>query len=438
VHLATAICHKAAGFITGEKAILRARTDLQAKYSLDVVGAEEFAETVEPSDSSEPQQIQAVREGQTLVGKLVEHNDHSLVQTFLDRLRCPQQLAHDAMQGDSGRRHRKMMVTCDGSVVGFASWDVPSAVRPYLQLFLCIDEDHSAVTLAADFLLDSASRESLHEHPIQLSLRLLPGHVTTRRLAISHGFRPAANESSSTTLQKIALGQSVTAKNWAQVSQQLKAGMELELPDSIPAFQSLRQTIAIKVPTGQLAELPLQELETLLSPTLLLLPGRSGAIVPVRRVYASDLLHAGKQLQLLAGPQAVLLRERVYFSHPRTARVLVEGAPIIFYESARKGGSASAIAVARIARVEIVSKDGANNELFSRGVIDKKILKHLCLADTAVATTIDNIMTFTVPVGLERLRSVGAIDGANLVTARTLQASQLIKIVEEGMLCEAD
>jgi len=434
VHLATAIHHEASGFVTGEKAILRARGALQSKYSLDVVGANEFADTVEPSDSTETVGVQALSGGQILQGCLAQENDRPLIEAFLGRMKCPQQVGQDAVRNDPGRPHRRMLVTLGGEIVAFGSWQVPSAVRPHVQAFVCVDEDHAAVTLAADFLLDSVSRESFSDYPTQLSLRLLTGHVTTRRIAIAHGFRASANESSnSSNLQKIALGRGVTAKTWAWVGQQLKKGMGLELPDSIPSYHSIGQTIPIKGPTGQVVNVPLEELETLLSPAILFLPGRSGAIVPIRRVYAADLIGGAKQLSLLASPEAVLLRERVYFSHPRTAGVLTKGIPIFFYESARKGGSASVMAAARVVRTELVSKDGANQELLRRGVLDKKILKNICLADTVVATTIDNIMIFRSPVGLERLRALGAIDGANLVTARPLRAEQVIKIVDEGM-----
>lgn len=156
--------------------------------------------------------------------------------------------------------------------------------------------------------------------------------------------------------------------------------------------------------------------------------------MPIRRVYAAELIGGAKQLSLLVSPEAVLLRERVYFSHPRTAGVLIRGIPVLFYESARKGGSASVIAAARVVRTEVASKDGANQELLRRGVLDRKILKKICLSETVVATTIDNIMLFRNPVRLERLRIIGAIDGANLVTARPLRAEQMIQIVEEGLL----
>jgi hypothetical protein len=434
IHLATAIHHKASGFITGEKAILRGRTVLQSKYSLDVIGAIEFADTVEPSESSGTVEVQALSAGEVLQGRPAHDNDIAAVEAFLGRTKCPYQLGQDAIRNDPGRPHRRVLVTLSDEVVAFGSWEIPSAVRPLVQAFVCVDEDHAAVTLAADFLLDSISRESFSDYPTQLSLRLLPGHVTTKRIAIAHGFRPSADGSSnSTDLQKIALRRCVTSKNWASVCQQLKKGMGLELPDLIPTYHSLQQTILIKGPTGHTVKVPLLEIESLLSPALFCLPGRSGAIVPIRRVYAADLIGRAKQLSLLASPEAILLRERVYFSHPRTARVLTKGIPILFYESGRKGGSASVMAAARVVRVELVSKDGANQELLRRGVLDKKILKNICLADTVVATTIDNIMILSNPVVLERLRALGAIDGANLVTARQLRAEQVIQIIDEGM-----
>ncbi len=434
LHLATAIHHKASGFVTGEKAILRARAVLQSKYSMDVVGANEFADTVEPSESASTPEVQALSSGQILQGRLAQDSDLLVAKVFLGRMKCPEQLGQDVVRTDPGHSHRRCVVTCNGEIVAFGFWGVPSGIRPQVQAFICVDEDHSAVALAADFLLDSLSRESLPDYPTQLSLRLLPGHVTTRRIATAHGFRPPADESpNSTNLQKIALGRGVTAKNWACVCQQLKKGMGIGLPDSIPSFRSLEQLVLIDGPIGNSVGVPLGELETLFSPALFFLPGRSGAIVPVRRIYAADLVGGGKQLSLLAAPEAVLLRERVYFSNPRTAGVFTRGIPILFYESAHKGGSASVTAAARVVRAELVSKDGANQELLRRGVLDRKTLKNICLSETVVATTIDNILLFRNPVRLERLRSLGAIDGANLVTARLLRADVLIQIAEEGM-----
>jgi ribosomal protein S18 acetylase RimI-like enzyme/predicted nucleic acid-binding protein len=439
VHLATAIHHKASGFITSEKIILKGRAVLQTSYGLDVLGAGEFADTVEPPDSNQPLDISVSSTGGDLQGRPTQQHETGLIAGFLTQMRCPQQLAGDAIRTDPGRPNRKLVVTSGGAVVAFASWDIPSSIHYYVRAFLCANEDHWAAGMAVEFLLDSISREAQAGAPIQIGLRILPGHVTTRRVATAHGFRPSADEHlQSTDLQKIALGIVVTANNWSSICGRLKSGMNIGLPAAAPVYQSPTQTVRIESPAGQTLGLPLNEVETLLSPTIFVLPGRPGAIVPIRRVHAADLVGGSKQLALLAAPEAVLLRERVYFSHPRTAGVLTSGTALLFYESARKGGRASVIAAARIVRTELMSKDRANHELLRRGVLDKKILKNICLADSVIATTIDNIMLFERPVGLERLRCLGAIDGANLVTARPLKPDQMIQIIEEGMLNDAN
>jgi GNAT superfamily N-acetyltransferase len=439
VHLATAIHHKASGFITNEKLILQGRSVLQTSYGLDVLGAVEFADTVEPPDPDQPLDISVSSTGGDLQGRPVQQHETNLIQAFLAQMRCPQQLVGDAVRIDPGRPNRKLVVASGATVVAFASWDIPSVVLSNVRGFLCANEDHWAAAMAVEFLLDSMSRAAQPGSPIQIGLRILPGHVTTRRIATAHGFRPSADQHvQSTQLQKIAVGTVLTASNWSSVRGRLKSGMNVGLPESAPVYQGPRQTVTIESPAGQTLALPLDEVETLLSPTIFLLPNRPGAIVPIRTVHAADLVGGSKQLRLLAGPEAVLLRERVYFSNPRTAGVLTNGTALIFYESARKGGSASAIAVARVVRVELMSKDGANHELLRRGVLDRKILRNICLADSVIATTIDNIMLFESPVRLERLRSIGAIDGANLVTARALRPDQMTQIVEEGMLRDAN
>jgi len=435
VHLATAVHCGASGFVTSEKAILRARPALLSKYSLDVIGVGELADAVDFMDSGEPHEVRAISSGRALEGRPMRDDEAPQVRTFLGRMRCPVPLIEDAISVDLARSRRRMVVACEGSLVGFGSWDLPSSVRPQIQAFLCVDEDHGALALAGDFLLESMSRESVPDCPLLLSLRLLPGHVTTRRIATSHGFRPSANEPSNTTnLQKIAIGKAVTAESWSAVREELRRRTGLGLPSTVPRFESNDQLIRIVSPGGQSIAVTVEELETLLSPAIFFLPGRDGAIVPIRRVYAADLLGGAKQLSLLMAPEAVLLRERIYFSNPRTAGVLKNGTPILFYESAHKGGSGSVIAAARVIRAEHVSKEGANRELLRRGVLDRKMLGDICLAKKVVAATIDNIMLLKNQVKFGRLRQLGAIDGANLITSRTLSANLLIQIVEEGML----
>ena len=433
IHLATAIHCRASGFVTGEKLILRAREALRDMYSLDIMGPNELADFFEPVGQAEGEQIRAVSQGRELLARPVRADDIVPVEEFLDRMRCPLDLAREVLEIGPGRGHHRDLVLCEGSIVGFGFRETASRARPHVNMFICADEDHPAVALTADFLLDSRGRPPAPEFPVRLTLRLLLGNVLTKRMAAARGFIPSPGGSLTVSrLHKVALGCVLTDRNWTTIRERLRRGTGLELSPSIPPFGSLQQAIQVREPSGQTSDVPLEDIEALFSPAIFLLPGRDAAIVPIRRLYADDLIGTARQLRLQSSPEAVMLSERVYFSSRRTASVLRKGTPILFYESAGSGGSGSVIAVARVSRTELVSKE-RSGALLRRGVLDRRELDRICSGKTVVASTIDNIMPFRHPVPLTRLRAVGAADGANFVTARPIRSQQLTQIVEEGM-----
>lgn len=154
--------------------------------------------------------------------------------------------------------------------------------------------------------------------------------------------------------------------------------------------------------------------------------------MPIRRTFAEDLFGASAQLPLLASPEARLLRERAYFSSPRTFSVLTEGKPILFYESSKERGRASVFAAARILRTQIASKSEILPSLERRGVVKTKTLERLTASDLVTATIFDNIMIFRKEVSFARLRDIGCVDGSNLVTARRISDKHLATILNEG------
>jgi GNAT superfamily N-acetyltransferase len=433
-HLAIAIHHKVAGFITGEKAILRARNQLLSKYFLDVVGVTEFAENVEPATDGEFLALQAASSGQAIQAMKVGAQEHAVAREFLGRMRVAAQQIDDVLAEGAPGGCRKVLVRCEGASIALACWDVPSSIRPQIEAFVCADEDHPAVEIAVDYLLESICRESIGKALTLVLLRLLPGFVLTRRIALGHGFRPAVGDArGGLNLRKVCVGQAVTATTWKTFSQLLRRVAGIGVSDTPPRFEGFRQPISVSSPSGGTVTVPLKELETLLSPVLLLLPGRSGSIVPIRRRFAAELLGGSPQLSLIAYPEAILLRERVYFSSPRTAAALSEGTPILFYESAKEGGRASIIAAARVVRSERVSKDAVGSRLSRRGVLDPRSLRRITAAPTLAATTFDSIILFQKPMPLCRLRQIGCASGANLVTSRRISPEHLMRVVEEGL-----
>jgi hypothetical protein len=243
-------------------------------------------------------------------------------------------------------------------------------------IFLCTDESSSNVSTAIDHSLDRISREVSLSAPSLMRLHVLPGHPITRKVAIAHGFRSdPGKEEHGTTFHNIAFGRVIDRQSWENDKKILKTLAGIELPSTIPNYESSNHPISVKLPSGQNASIPLQELETLLSPTIILLPGRPGAIAPIKRVFADELLGTAQQYSLITPPEAVLLKERIYYNTPRAATIMVPGTTILFYESSDGGGRKSVIAVGRVTDSRVLNIDKVDTETMRKGVLDSKALR---------------------------------------------------------------
>lgn len=431
VHLATAIVHNAAGFITSEKAILGARGFLQHTYGLDVVGVGEMAALTDTSSGEESVPVSVASENCALLARAAGSNDGQRVSHLLARLGVASQLINELSRTVVLDGARQILVIAGEQPIAFASWinDSPT----FIQAFACADEDHPRIESALDHILDRLSRASCKNNPVTIRLRLIAGHTKTRTVAISHGFRTSADQPANVpTLQKISVGRCLVPQDWETARTQLKKIAGLGLPESMPRFDCFESLIEVATPSGNLISITLRDFETLLSPAILLLPGRSGAVVPIRSRFAADLFGNSPQLGLLDSPEARLLRERVYFSDPRTSPLLTRGKPILFYESGKDHGRSSVIAIARVIRTDFVSKETVVSEVLRRGVLNKQKLARMGKSAFLAATIFDNILHFRNPVAFDRLRKLGFHDPANLVTTRPISADVLTTVVREG------
>ena len=433
IHLAIAIHEGASGFVTREKAILRARFPLHQGFGIEVIGSTELASSLDATSSEDLLPTQADVGQSTIVVLELTQQDVTNVRTFLDRNHVPKALQDDAVQTQPDASHHQMIVSSADRIIGFSGWETSCGNPLKVDGFICVDEDHQAIEPILEHLLSTICREASRIQPAFVSLRLMPGHAKTRSSALAHGFRVAADgPSTSTTLHKVCLGHSATPANWSSLCQHLGKIARMELPARMPTFTEFKQLIQIKTPTGEHVSIPLSELEILLSPTLLALPGRDGVIVPIRARFASDLLGTSNQMSFLASPTASLLRERAYFSDPKNRHLLRSGTPILFYESGKDGGRSSVIAAARTLDTELVPKKGADTPLHEKGVLSGKAIERLTRSTDLAATRFDNILIFQKPVSLSRLRALGFDDRSNLVTARRISASLLETVLRDG------
>ncbi|GGF28849.1 hypothetical protein GCM10011611_38670 [Aliidongia dinghuensis] len=430
-HISTAIYHRAAGFITSENAILRASQYLLEVWNLDVIGVEEFATLVEARQKEADGAVAAVSSGMLRARRNIP-DDLPRAREFIQAAGASSAFVEDALACQGTQAQWLLIVDDQDGAAGFAKWTVFGGTKRTTDLYLAVDETNPVAESILDYFLDAIPRELSGAGPTLVRLNILAGQVATRQTAIAMGFRPPIGAGDShLILQRLAVGRIISSENWPAMRQSLISVASLYLPQQVPTHEDMRTGVVLKNGDREVA-LSLSEIERILSPVLLLFPGRDGVIVPIREHFARDLIGASPQLSILAPPEAILRRERVYISAPKTLGQMKTGTPILFYESQKGTGRGCVFAVARITESRIVTKADALGKVLQRGVLDRHTLEKRSVGRKVTETSFDNIFIFKTPVSLKRLRELECVDGSNLVSARSISFEKLVAVVKEG------
>jgi hypothetical protein len=432
-HLAAAIHHKAAGFITSENALLKKRWILQERFGLDVVGVAELAEFVTPTQWTEHEhRITHSPTKQDLIVREMSERERGQVEAFLLRLALPAEVLNNALapgHKDSPRRRLVVAVTAD--IVAFASWDAPQRLFPDLDSYLFVNERHSTAESSIELALYLLMRDSCRLAPavVRLYLNAHPGGLASR-LAGESGFR--GPDGRHTIWRKVCLGRIVDVTGWNETARQLAQAADLTLPSVPPTYRGPDTSIAIAGPDGKSLTVTLHEFENLIGPALLLFPQRCGTVVPIRATFADQLLDPAPQGGLFPRYEASLLPRRTYFSHPRTLPALLPGTILFFYESRKHGGRGAVIACARsVANSSSLAGD-VEQSAARRDVIEAETIQRFGGGGRTCVTTFDTIFRFAKPVPFARLRLLRCADASNLVTSRPIRYDQLLMLIQEG------
>jgi ribosomal protein S18 acetylase RimI-like enzyme/predicted nucleic acid-binding protein len=431
IHLATAIYHTLAGFVTNEKAFLREQHQFYQKYGLRVMDVSKFADAVKSSKEPLKRADTKVSGSALSIGE-VSQSEEDRLNKFLVQFPIPAEFRAHFDESQSCTTRKRLIASSGADIICAATWNCLSGLHEIARIRCLTNEDHPALETALDILLDRICREASKKGEVVLSLEFPKGQVTAQALANLKGFAPSANESNSVgTLLKACLGRAVEPEAWPLVTTWLQNVAHLTLDTSLPPFTSETQTIAFESRERR-GRVTLDTLETFLGPTLLLLENRSAVIAPIRRSFADDLLGSASQMFLIPSPGAVLSSERVYYSSSKNARLLRSGVPLVFYESGRDHGRACAVAVCRVQETVIASKAAISGQLLRHGVLDESEIEHLTADDKIAVTTFDNLMVFQSPVPLKRLREIGCVNEANLVCPASISAERLRSLIREG------
>ena len=192
--------------------------------------------------------------------------------------------------------------------------------------------------------------------------------------ALKRGFLSSLSNEASLSrgqLSKFAFRGLVSSENWDVFSRDFSELTSFHLPNRIPNVEEFTNTgIPIKDHAGTVVcYLNLFDFETLVSPGIVMCPGRRGLVTPIQVRFAKDLLAiAQDQLDLFPGPEALLHVEKVHFRNPRSAAAFERGTLVLFYISGKGGGAKEVSGCGRITYSEVLRASGIDIALERQGV----------------------------------------------------------------------
>lgn len=424
-HLATAITHDLAGFITSDDAILAASSLVQAKYGLQVISPAAFKMDGSLIGAGASFDMSS---DFTLRLASVTADEEPVVRTLLSKAGLSGSAIAAVWCPAEVQAASRMAIWNDSTALGYLTWTnrLPGSEAAVARIM--VDETNLQALAAGRILLTHLLEQLASSGPRYVGLELPAHQSLVRELAFALGFRGAPGQAQ---LTKLALGRVFTRTTWDAYRKELSTKGGPRLPGTIPDYRSTDQQISVFTPDGNQAHVSLDLLETLLSPALFCLPGRPAIITPIQRSFSEALLGHSKQTLLLPRGSASTYQDRHYLGSPRTLRHFKRGALMLFYESAKQGGRGELVALARVRQAYLKPSSELAPD-FQQSVLTKSNLADIGKAKAKTVTVFDNIFHLPKCVPLSSLQRIGCGRPNDLITTRSITDTQLQEILREA------
>ena len=439
IHLASCIHHSVYGFITRDGRILQRAEELHEKYNLRVISPADLCEPLEDMSARQEPMTAIVGQEEIEIAAFDE-SDRANVERFLAGAGTPPSDISACLAPGTSLFPTAIAVMRTGQrIVGIGSWAARRGTGRESDARLYVDEDSQCVDRVVDHLLEHSINRGSYGQLARLHLKIGPGQVKLREVAIKRGFCPPDFRSGfmSEALSKVSIKGVVTDSNWRPFRNSFREATRLQLPSELPRYEELVNTGVVLNAENAVPPLTVSlfDFETLISPGGVICRGRAGAMVPVQERYARQLLSlAEDQRSFLAEREAVLRLERAYFLAAGRHRLLPRGTLVVFYASRKRR---EAVAMARVTFSGTLTKRQAVVNLGRQGVLtEEEIEQRSNQRDEIGAFAFDNLVVFPNQILYEDLKTLGCIGGANLVSAQALPYDKLRLIVERAFALE--
>ena len=434
-HLASSIHHRASGFITSDAAILRNAKRIYKRFGLQVVSPSDLVDSFEPDGSANQTPISVLSVNREIQVSNLNDQNRTSVDRFLlhhDLGKLPLLSWPGTIPGSACPE--PLVVSASDQIIGIGLWSGTRRPSANLVLHLVVDEDHPDSDLAIDRILAFSANVEDVGRVWRFNLKILRSHIRTRETLLRRGFHPQVNIDDGAEIEftRVVTNGPVTSNVWPIMEKVFLDKTGLRLPPAMPTYQELKNTgiVLSRDGTRRPWTMTLFDFETFLSPGLIIAPHRDAVIVPIRERYADELLpEARDQGLLLSQHDAEFRLERAYFLTAGRHNILPRGKLVVFYVSAPRS---QAVALSRVTFSDTLTTTQAML-LIRQGVLKESELRQRANDRNQITVfTFDNILRFSQNIDFSRLKDLGCVRDANLVTAQNISDVELGHIVREG------
>ena len=434
IHLATSIHHHAFGFVTSDAAILRNSAALHDQYGLHVVSPADIVDSFEPDENQRAATSITSAKREITVSEVDDGNRTAAHEFLLNR--SPEGGDVAALLNDDPLQSRpdSIVVTSSGQIIAMGVWSAMPGAGRNADLHVYVDEEHSDADRAMDHILESGAGAGKRGQTWLFSLKIPRDQIRTRETASRRGFCTRRQSTgASIELSRVVNGGVVTAGEWRGFRRDFLDLTSLVLPNAIPSYEEMKNTGIVLGRDGHLpsSTLSLFDYETFISPGYLLGPGRGAEIVPIRETYSDELLPPTRRQGLLFSQNDAAFRlERAYFLRAGMHKRFCRGKIVVFYVSRPRH---QAVALGRVTFSATLTTTRALLNMTRQGVLTEAEIQQRTNDRNEIAVfTFDNVLPFANGVDYKKLKVMGCVDGANLVTAKAISGELLGRIVGEA------
>lgn len=421
MHLAYCISAGISGFITREKALLRACNEIKDKYRVAILSPDELAlEESNPQDISHPLSSDFSFSASCATDEII---------SFINGFSAPSEITNFLSAASPVKNAANIYeARLDGNLFGVYFFQRPTRTTASALAALYVDESCPKAISTIDHFLETALRYK-SGFTYRLNLCIGKGQDLTEETILKKGFFKSGSY-----FVKIIINSFLDARNWTRFAKDINSFCGFSIPECLPSKKELKNTgVCFTDSANRTQVFPWFDFETVIGPRFILNSDRDCILVPIRENYANGLIgNVKNQLSLLSSHEKALLLEKAYFRSPVKSALFKKGGIIAFYVSGNKSIQ-EIIGFARITYSDVINIDEAAIKVDRQGVLSRQELTQTADKNGNIHVfTFDNFLEFDHRVTFSRAKYLKLISDANLVSPEKIGSTQLQILVREA------